>query len=230
MDESTNTLLSRIVKQLDAARTIPSVPARLRARAADDAVDYIRGNERFNNVAVHLHNVDALRAGLAAATLTGVVAEFGVHTGRSLTVIAEHFSEQLVHGFDSFVGLPENWGGTAQKQGSFDLGGSPPQLDVSNVEFHVGWFEETIPVFARQTAEPLAFAHIDSDLYSSAATIFEQLSDRFVPSTVIVFDEYFGYHGWENHEHRAFMEFLAASRLDYEAIALGHMNLAVRLR
>jgi len=44
-----------------------------------------------------------------------------------------------------------------------------------------------------------------------------------------VFDEYFGYHGWQRHEHKAFQEFLSRTGLSFEAISLGHMNLAVRL-
>ena len=45
----------------------------------------------------------------------------------------------------------------------------------------------------------------------------------------MVFDEYFGYYGWQHHEHRAFQEILVRTGLSLEAISLGHMNLAVRL-
>ena len=41
--------------------------------------------------------------------------------------------------------------------------------------------------------------------------------------------EYFGYHGWQLHEHKAFQEFLSRTGLSFQAIGLGHMNLAVRL-
>jgi hypothetical protein len=34
---------------------------------------------------------------------------------------------------------------------------------------------------------------------------------RIHAGTVIVFDEYFNYPGWQNHEHKAFLEFLDAS-------------------
>ena len=51
-----------------------------------------------------------------------------------------------MHGFDSFVGLLESWG--SQGAGTFDIGVKPPELSVANVEFHVGWFEDTVPVFA----------------------------------------------------------------------------------
>ena len=105
----------------------------------------------------------------------------------------------------------------------------PPTVPVSNVEFHVGWFADTVPVFAQASSGPLAFAHLDADLYSSTRTVFDHLGDRFVPGTIVVFDEYFGFHGWQHHEHKAFQEFSARSGLDFEAIGVGHMNLAVRL-
>jgi hypothetical protein len=84
-------------------------------------------------------------------------------------------------------------------------------------------------VFAKQHSGPFAFAHLDADLYSSTKTVFDHLGDWFVPGTIVVFDEYFGYYGWQHHEHKAFQEFLAQSGLSFEAISLGHMNLAVRL-
>jgi hypothetical protein len=222
-------ILQRILRQLEVTRTIPSTPLRLRERAVDDAVDYILANPRFENIQVSIANVEALRAGLRATTFSGVVAEFGVYKGASLTVIAKHFSDQTVHGFDSFIGLPESWSGTNKGPGAFSIGGSPPDIPVANVEFHVGFFDETVPKFAATSSGPFSFVHLDADLYSSTKVVFDTLGSWFVPGTVLVFDEYFGNHGWRNHEHRAFMEFLDESHLDYEALAIGHMNLAVRL-
>ena len=134
-----------------------------------------------------------------------------------------------MHGFDSFVGLPVAWGGTEKGAGAFDIGAKPPELSVSNVEFHVGWFDDTVPAFAKQYSGRFAFAHLDADLYSSTKTVFDNLSDWFVAGTIVVLDEYFGYHGWQRHEHKAFQEFLSRTGLSFEAIGLGHMNLAVRL-
>jgi hypothetical protein len=119
------------------------------------------------------------------------------------------------------------WGGTEKGAGAFDIGAKPPELSVSNVEFHVGWLDDTVPAFAKQYSGPFAFAHLDAELYSSTKTVFDNLSDWFVAGTIVVFDEYFGYHGWQRHEHKAFQEFLWRTGL--EAIGLGHMNLAVRL-
>ncbi len=225
----TTELLQRILKQLEVTRTIPSTPLRLRERAVDAAVDYILADRRFDAIQVTTGNIEALRIGLKATEIEGTVAEFGVYKGQTLTVIARHYSDLTVHGFDSFVGLPERWGGTSKGEGAFATGGSPPDIPVSNVEFHIGFFDETVPKFAAAHDGPFSFVHLDADLYSSTKTVFDHLGSSFIEGTVIVFDEYFGYHGWQHHEHRAFMEFLERSGLDYEALAIGHMNLVVRL-
>jgi hypothetical protein len=222
-------VLNKILKQLEVARTIPSTALRLRERAVDASVDHILNDRRFDLMQVSVHNIDALHAALKRVGIKGMVAEFGVYKGRTLTAIAERFPAQTVHGFDSFAGLPEAWGGTNNAKGSFDIGGTPPKLPVTNVEFHVGFFDETVPEFAATHSGPFSFAHLDADLYSSTKTVLDVLGDWFVPGTVVVFDEYFGYHGWQQHEHRAFTEFLARTGLSFEALSMGHMNLAVRL-
>jgi hypothetical protein len=225
----TEVLLQRILKQLEVSRNIPSTPIRLRQRAVEASIEYIVANPRFDNIQVAMKNPGAMEIGLRAATGTGTVAEFGVYKGNSLTLVARHFNDRTVHGFDSFVGLPEQWGGTDKGTGAFDIGGSPPTLPVTNVTFHVGFFDTTVPRFAAEAHPPFAFVHLDADLYSSTKLVFDHLAAMFVPGTIVVFDEYFGYHGWHLHEHRAFMEFLEVSGLDYVALAIGHMNLAVRL-
>lgn len=222
-------LLAEVRNELRITRTIPSTGIVLRQRAVDQAVEYISSDPRFDHVQVSLNNSATVAAALKEVTLDGMVAEFGVYKGTSLTQIARFFPDHTVHGFDSFVGLPESWGGTSKAAGAFDVGAQPPQIPVANVEFHVGWFDDTVPVFAAEHSGPFAFAHLDADLYSSTKTVFDVLGNWFVPGTIVVFDEYFGYHGWQRHEHKAFHEFLAQTGLSFEAISLGHMNLAVRL-
>jgi Macrocin-O-methyltransferase (TylF) len=228
-DPSVTDLLAEVRNELRITRTIPSTGIVLRQRAVDEGVDYITSDPRFDDVQVSLNNATTITSALQAVSLDGMVAEFGVYKGRSLTQIAKFFPDHTVHGFDSFIGLPDAWGGTSKGAGAFDIGAKPPELKVSNVEFHVGWFDATVPVFAQEHSGPFAFAHLDADLYSSTKTVFDHLGDWFVPGTIVVFDEYFGYHGWQRHEHKAFLEFLDRTGLSFQAVSLGHMNLAVRL-
>ena len=67
--------------------------------------------------------------------------------------------------------------------GMYSAGGRIPRVP-KNVEFVVGWFEETLPKFLEK--EPIAFMNIDCDIYSATATIFENLGHLIVPGTVIV--------------------------------------------
>jgi hypothetical protein len=155
--------------------------------------------------------------------------EFGVATGNSINCIADRVKSD-VHGFDSFEGLPEEWIDGVGK-GNFSSDGAMPEVR-SNVVLHKGWFNETVPDFSEMHREPIAFLHVDSDLYSSAKTIFTHLGDRIVPGTVIQFDEYFNYPGWKNHEYKAFQELVAEKQLTYEYIGFDKLgySLAVLIK
>jgi hypothetical protein len=171
-----------------------------------------------------------LLEGLKLAPGNGLFAEFGVWRGDTINAIAEQVGDgTTVHGFDSFEGLPEDW--HTYPKGSFHMHGLLPQVRA-NVELHPGWFDETVPAFAAQhPGEPIAFLHVDCDLYSSAKTIFEGLGDRLVPGSVIVFDEYFNYPGWREHEYKAFQELVAARSLRYRYVAYNNRewNVAVQI-
>jgi len=170
-----------------------------------------------------------IRFAMERCALEGLVLEFGVYAGRSLRVIAGCTTEP-VYGFDSFQGLPEDWT-RQQKKGRFDLEGQLPKFEEPNVRLVRGWFQETLPAFLAQYAGPVRFLHMDCDLYSSAATVFAHVGTRIVSGSVILFDEYFNYPGWEQHEFRAFQEFVASRNLKYSYIgfASGYPSVAVKI-
>ncbi len=147
----------------------------------------------------------------------GMCLEFGVYKGNSINFISSMFPDKIIYGFDSFEGLPENWRYDGQK-GFFDLNGILPKVN-KNVRLIKGWFNETLPRFVKDHSEKCAFIHVDSDLYSSAKTIFAELKNQIVPGTIIAFDEYFNYPGWQEGEHRAFMELVKENNFDFEYIA-----------
>lgn len=98
------------------------------------------------------------------------------------------------------------------------MNGNLPQVN-KNVRLVKGWFNETLPAFIKEHSEPCAFIHVDCDLYSSTKTIFDNLKNQICTGTVIAFDEYFNYPGWQEGEYKAFMEFIAWSGLEFEYIA-----------
>jgi Macrocin-O-methyltransferase (TylF) len=143
----------------------------------------------------------------------GLYLEFGVWGGNSINLIAERISE-VIHGFDSFEGLPEDWIEGYEKGAFSTQGQLPPVRD--NVQLHVGWFDKVLPTFMQKYTDDIAFMHVDCDLYSSTETIFSCLGDRIKPGCVIVFDEYFNCPNWKENEYKAFQEFVQRKGLKYK--------------
>lgn len=200
-----------------------------RVLAAASSADYLG---RHMRMARNLKKSDALlEFALSQCSLEGLVLEFGVFQGKSLRYIAGCVGQtRTVYGFDSFEGLPEDWTGF-QRKGRFALEGTAPRFEEPNIELVPGWFDRTLPAFLAAHGGPARFIHADADLYSSTVTILTALRARIVPGTVIVFDEYFNYPGWEHHEFRAFREFIGESGLRYEYLgyASGEFAVAVRI-
>jgi hypothetical protein len=150
----------------------------------------------------------------------GLLCEFGVYKGYTVNFIASQ-TEDAVHGFDSFEGLPEDWR-TDIRKGHFKMDGLPVVRE--NVILHKGWFNESLPVWKEKYQGPVMFLHMDADLYSSTKTVLGLLVDRIVTGTVIQFDEYFNYPGWQNGEFRAFQEFVTSHNVKYEYIGFTARN------
>jgi Methyltransferase domain len=155
--------------------------------------------------------------------------EFGVFKGDSINRLAELRRDVRWYGFDSFEGLPDAWGKGARK-GYFDLKGvAPPVHD--NVTLIKGLFEKSLPDFVKQHGQQkIAFLHIDSDIYSAAKTIFDNIGPLLGPGCIIVFDEFFNYRGWENGEYKAFSEYVAKSGCAFEYLAYVSAGTQVALR
>lgn len=133
----------------------------------------------------------------------GLFCEFGVGHGTSLTMLRDIVPvSETIYGFDSFKGLPEPWNGLPKGACA-----SAAYTSLPNVKLLEGWFIDTLGEFAeRHAGEFIRYAHIDCDLYSSTATVLAELNLLIVSGTVIVFDELFGYESWQEHEHRALVE------------------------
>jgi hypothetical protein len=67
----------------------------------------------------------------------------------------------------------------------------------------------------------LSLLHIDCDLYSSTKTILRHVGPHIKPDVVVVFDEYHGYPGWENHEFKAWNEFVSQTKINYDVLGYG---------
>jgi len=171
---------------------------------------------------------ETLEFALDAVSIDGSYLEFGVFSGATISFIANKVdNNQMIHGFDSFEGLPEDWG--AAKKGTFNTDGTLPEVP-DNVILHKGWFNQTLPEFLSQNNEVVAFLHADADLYSSTKTILDQLNDRIIKGTVIVFDEFFNYPYWREHEYKAFIEFIEMTNRTFEYIAYTDRGYSVAVK
>ncbi|HUA22051.1 MAG TPA: class I SAM-dependent methyltransferase [Bryobacteraceae bacterium] len=200
-------------------------PAReMRRLAARDSVRYARKHMR---TAVGMESArEVLSTALQAVTVDGYYMEFGVYKGGTIRFIAKQTGAgKTIHGFDSFRGLEQAWSGN---NWSFDAGGRLPKVP-RNVTLHQGRFSETLPGWVEKNAGPAAFLHIDCDLYESTRSVFENLEDRIVPGTILVFDEYFNYPNWQEHEYKAFQELAGRCRIQYEYLAYAQCQVAVRI-
>ncbi|MEO0413476.1 MAG: class I SAM-dependent methyltransferase [Verrucomicrobiota bacterium] len=164
---------------------------------------------------------------LKQAQLDGLILEFGVFKGTSITHIAKQV-QCPVYGFDSFEGLPEDWT-HFQRKGRFSLEGNLPPVPP-NVELFKGWFDDSLPPFLADHPGDARLIHIDCDIYSSTKTVLTELTPRIKSGTVIVFDEYFNYPGWQKHEHKAFMEFIEATGHEFEYIGFASSHFAVGVK
>ena len=140
--------------------------------------------------------IQGFKIAFDASSKDGLVLEFGVRFGESIRLIAS-LTEGEVHGFDSFEGLPDAW--HDEPKGSYGTGGVIPDVP-ENVITHKGWFDDTLPDFVANHPQTIRFMHVDCDMYSSTKTIFNVLSNRIVPGTVIAFDEYIGNDHWREDE------------------------------
>jgi len=160
----------------------------------------------------------------------GTVLEFGVATGRTLNQFAYWLPNKPVHGFDGFEGLPEDW--TSRMRKGFFARSNLPRVR-KNCQLWVGWFDQTLPGFIEkvQLARPIALLHVDCDLYSSTVTVLNNLKHSIVSGTVIVFDEYINYPGWQLDEFKAWQEHCKMYGIKYEYIGRvsRHQKVAIRV-
>lgn len=216
--------MSHLLEAVDYATLHPS--RLLRKRAALQSYRFVA--ENMPGALSFYTSREVLSHCLSQIRLLGLILEFGVFKGGTIRYIAGRSPDRAIHGFDSFEGLPTAWEGTGHTQGAFHAGGRLPKVP-KNVVLHRGFFDQSLPGWASAHPDPIAFIHVDCDLYESTRTIFDVLKDRIVPGLIIVFDEYFGYPGWRNGEHRAFQEFIRQTGRDFRYVCHAYHQVAVQI-
>ena len=144
-----------------------------------------------------------------------------------LRTFAQRFAiDNTYHGFDSFMGIRDQWASVNEPAGSFSLQGIPP-VEPPGCKWTVGWIEESLGPFLESHTGNVSFAHFDFDVYEPTRYALQLIKSRLCSGTIIVFDEFHGYPGWLLHEKRALEEVLSGS--EYEFIAFSRKQAAVRI-
>ncbi len=145
--------------------------------------------------------------------------EFGTAGGAALRwwLARNRHPTSQFHSFDTFTGLPEDWGGI--KAGTFTQGGTAPQVDDERCTFHVGLFARTLPGYLRAPrANRRLVVHVDPDLYSSTLFVLTMLAPRLTAGDVLLLADFCSMRH-PTHVFRAFHDFVAAYGLAYEVLA-----------
>lgn len=156
---------------------------------------------------IHKHLIEST----GQVTLQGHWCEFGVREGRSLNWLINEYPQQVIHAFDSWQGLPEDWNHGTGKVA--DMSCEPPEVPA-HIQLHKGWFKDTLPKWKLINTGPIAFLHMDADIYSSTKEVLLTLDKQIVPGTIITFDELCNFRlsgkmsKWQDHEFLALVEWL----------------------
>lgn len=145
--------------------------------------------------------------------------EFGVATGVSFRWWLEHNNNKnsLFYGFDTFEGLPENWGGF-YSQG--DMTADVPIVNDKRGSFIKGLFQDTLCQFlddnkTNWSLNTTKVIHMDADLYSATAFTLSQLYPFLKKGDIILFDEF----NVALHEFKAYKEFVDTFYIKLQPIA-----------
>jgi len=223
IDQMANTVARKTVNHLYYREMHPATL--LFRESQEEAVAYIK--ERMPDALYFLDREPLLRYAVQQISIAGLVLELGVFKGQSIHTIARG-TDRPVHGFDSFEGLPEDWAGNKSPKGEFSLKGQLPSVPAS-VTLHKGWFEDTLPGFLDAHSDEIALAHVDCDLYSSSKFVLDQMAERLRVGTILVFDDYFNYPGWREHEFKAFAELVARTGIEYKYLGYARHQVATIL-
>lgn len=145
--------------------------------------------------------------------------EFGVAEGKSFKwwVAHEKSPDSRFFGFDTFTGLPEDWG--PFKKGSFSNGNEPPKIDDGRCSFYQGLFQKTLDNFLKSyKSEKQKVIHMDADIYTATLYVLTTITPFLKKGDILLFDEF----NVPMHEYKAFTEWVSSFYINYSVI--GEIN------
>ena len=141
--------------------------------------------------------------------------EFGVSKGDSFKWWVLNITDPgaRFYGFDTFTGLPEDWG--SFKKGDMANNNELPELNDNRGRFYQGLFQQTLPLFiSSYLPNKRRIIHMDADLYSSTLYALTSITPILKKGDIIIFDEF----NVPMHEFKAFTEWSDSYYINYEVI------------
>jgi hypothetical protein len=157
--------------------------------------------------------------------------EFGVFTGNSINYFSKFLDkDRIIYGFDSFVGLRENWLSSVGLKGiSFNLNKKLPKVN-SNCVLINGWVQDTLDAFLiEKNVKKIGFVHMDLDTYESSKYVLEKIKPFLSKNSVIIFDNLYNKIGWKIGEFKALNQVFEENEIRYEVFAYKNEQVLVRV-
>ncbi|MBI2257940.1 MAG: class I SAM-dependent methyltransferase [Flavobacteriia bacterium] len=141
--------------------------------------------------------------------------EFGVFEGNSFKWWLNRCKNinHKFYGFDTFEGLPEQWG-TYEKG---EMLAKLPDINDDRSKLYKGLFQDTLPVFIENKTidkERRKIIHLDADLFSSTIFTLTTLAFYIKKGDILIFDEF----NVPNHEYFAFKIYTESFYVKYKLI------------
>ena len=156
--------------------------------------------------------------------------EFGVFTGISINLFAKLLSHHglEIYGFDSFEGLEEDWvTHEFNPTGTFTLNKKTPKV-FKNVKIIKGKVQDTLENFLKDKInKKIIFTHMDMDTYGATKYTLSKIKPLLTKGSIILFDNFYGYPNWQQHEYKAFSEELKEK--EYKYIAFSESPVAIEI-
>lgn len=142
--------------------------------------------------------------------------EFGVANGQSFKWFLQQNKnyKSRFYGFDTFDGLPEDWG--PYKKGAFSNSNKVPKINDERGKFFKGLFQQTVPDFLKNfNNDARNVIMMDADLYSATLYALSSLAPWLKKDDIIFFDEF----AVPTHEFKAFLDFTQSYYINLQLIA-----------
>ena len=152
--------------------------------------------------------------------------EFGIFKGESVNFFSNFVKK--IYGFDSFMGLKEDWAGTKMPKGEFKLN-EMPKVN-KNVVLIKGNVQDTLDHFLKSKNPKIRFVHMDLDTYESSKFVLQLIKPYLIDKCIILFDELYNFSGWDVGELKALNETFDEKEFVYKAFSETKSRVVIQVK